>query len=500
VKGFPQLRWIQLGAALMMAAAAAVAVQPAKPTDSKSSVSKKASESKKASAKKTSGKKKYVSSSGKTSVKPKPAAKKTPAAPPTAKAVAVSAKTRAGAHDFVFQTVADRADLPVENAAALVPFFEQLYRHQRGELAGPLHILHYGDSHTAADEWTGDLRTRFQEKFGDGGSGFSLAGRPWNSYRRMDVRSGSTRGWHTDGLVGRAGDGVYGLGGVSMSTASSHEAVYLDANAAEFELFYYQQPGGGTLQIYDNGAPMEQISTDGEPGPAYYRLEAIPGMHRVEAETLDRAPVRLFGWVAENTTGVTYEELGINGAEASIVLGWNEETLRSNIERRNPALIVLAYGTNEAGRKDWTLESYREMYSQLIARLRADAPTATILVVGPPDRTQKIRKVGWQTMEKIDVIAEAQREAALANGCAFWDLRSKMGGKGSMLQWVAAGMAQADHVHFTAPGYRMLGDAVFRDVMSQYDIFLQARASIVANAPSPPSDAASSSGFAAGNQ
>ena len=142
---------------------------------------------------------------------------------------------------------------------------------------------------------------------------------------------------------------------------------------------------------------MEQISTDGEPGPAYYRLEAIPGMHRVEAETLDRGPVRLFGWVAENTTGVTYEELGINGAQASIVLGWNEETLRSNIERRNPALIVLAYGTNEAGRKDWTLESYREMYSQLIARLRAAAPTATILVIGPPDRTQKIRKVGWQT-------------------------------------------------------------------------------------------------------
>jgi len=163
-------------------------------------------------------------------------------------------------------------------------------------------------------------------------------------------------------------------------------------------------------------------------------------------------------------------------------MGWNEETLRSNIERRNPALIVLAYGTNEAGRKDWTLESYRAMYSQMIAKLRADAPTATILVVGPADRTQKIRKVGWQTMEKIDVIAEAQRQAALANGCAFWDTQAKMGGKGSMLTWVAAGMAQADHVHFTGPGYRMLGDAVFRDVMSQYDIFLQARAAIVANA------------------
>jgi len=467
VKGF-----VQLTIALVTATAAAVAVQPAKsPTSSK-----------KTSAKKSSGKKKYVSSTGKpSSKKAKSSTKKTATAPKPAKAAPVSAQARAAAHDFVYQTVADSADIPVENAAALIPFFEQLYRHQRGELAGPLHILHYGDSHTAADEWTGDLRTRFQERFGDGGSGFSLAGRPWNSYRRMDVRSGSTRGWHSDGLVGRTGDGVYGLGGVSMSAARAHEAVYLDANAAEFELFYYQQPGGGTVQVYDNGVPMEQISTDGEPGPAYYRLEAIPGMHRVEAETLDRGPVRLFGWVAENTTGVTYEELGINGAEASIVLGWNEETLRSNIERRNPALIVLAYGTNEAGRKDWTLESYREMYSRLIERLRLDAPTATILVVGPPDRTQKIRKVGWQTMEKVDVIAEAQREAALANGCAFWDLRAKMGGKGSMLKWVASGMAQADHVHFTGPGYRMLGDAVFRDVMSQYDIFLQARAAIVAD-------------------
>jgi lysophospholipase L1-like esterase len=454
----------------MIATAVALAVQPAKSI--KRPASKKTS--------KTGGKKKYVSSATKKSrsSKAKAVVKKVVTAP---KAV-FTAKARAAAHDFVYQNVAEGADIPVENAAALIPFFEQLYRHQRGELAGPVHILHYGDSHTAADEWTGDLRTRFQEKFGDGGSGFSLAGRPWNSYRRMDVRSGSTRGWHTDGLVGRSGDGVYGLGGVSLSTASAHEAIYLDASAADFELFYYQQPGGGTLQIYDNGVAMEQVSTDGEPGPAYYHLEATPGMHRVEAETLDRGPVRLFGWVAENTTGVTYEELGINGAEASIIMGWNEATLRSNIERRNPALIVLAYGTNEAGRKDWTLESYREMYSNLIARLRADAPTATILVVGPPDRTQKVRKIGWQTMEKIDVIAEAQKQAALANGCAFWDLKAKMGGNGSMLKWVAAGMAQADHVHFTGPGYRMLADAVFRDVMSQYDLFLQARASIVANA------------------
>jgi lysophospholipase L1-like esterase len=340
-------------------------------------------------------------------------------------------------------------------------------------------ILQYGDSHTAADEWTGDLRARFQEKFGDGGSGFSLAGHPYAGYRRLDVRSGSTRGWHADGLVGHPGDGIYGLGGISMSVHAPREDVYVESDANQFELFYYQQPGGGALQLYDNGVPVDRIATAGEPGPAYYRFDAAPGPHRLELETLDPGPVRLFGWVAEKLTGVTYETLGINGAEAPIVLRWNQDALKSNLERRNPALIALAYGTNEAGHKIWTPESYRDAFAETIARIRDAAPAATILIVGPPDRDQRVKRA-WQPMDRVDMIVEAQRQAARAAGCAFWDLRAKMGGKGSMRQWVAAGMAANDHVHFSGPGYRMLGDALFRDLMSQYDIFLKARGGILA--------------------
>ena len=474
---------LKLGIALLVGATLAVAATPSKkPTPSSKSK-----------------KRKYRSSSGKSAPakagvrksRVKRAAKKVARAPLAgARAVRrrvipkgpkVSAADRAEAHDGVFMKIDNGANLPVENAAALVPFFELLYRHQKGEMPGPVRILHYGDSHTAADEWTGDLRARFQERFGDGGSGYSFAGRPWNGYRREDVRTGSTRGWHTDGLVGRAGDGIYGLGGVSMSTRSPHEAVYLLADGQQFELFYLQQPGGGALQIYDNGSPVERISTDGAGQPGYYRYETTPGSHRLEAETLDHAPVRLFGWTAENATGVTYETLGINGAQASIVLDWNEPVLKSNIERRNPSLVILAYGTNEAGRKDLTVEAYEQMFKGLIARIREAAPAATILVIGPPDRYLHTRR-GWEQMDKIDLIIEAQREASVATGCAFWDLRAKMGGKGSMQQWVTAGMAQYDHVHFTMPGYKMLGDAVFRDLMGQYEVFLKARAAVVAQA------------------
>src|SRR5579871_1382846 len=241
-------RLLHLGILTLAACVVSIAATPAnpkRPTATKPAASK-------------SKKRRYVSSVGKPAAAKKSpvkrAVKKVAAVPATVrrrvipKAPPVSARNRAEANEGVFTKVARGADIPVENAAALVPFFELLYRHQKGEIPGPLRILHYGDSHTAADEWTGDMRSRFQEKFGDGGSGYSFAGRPWNGYRRLDVRTGSTRRWHTDGLVGRAGDGAYGLGGVSMSTKAPHEAVYLLAEGQQFELFYLQQPGGGAVQ------------------------------------------------------------------------------------------------------------------------------------------------------------------------------------------------------------------------------------------------------------
>jgi hypothetical protein len=97
-------------------------------------------------------------------------------APP--KAPAVSAKTRADANRQVLDYLARALEYPPENPAALIPFFERLYRHERGEAAEPVRILHFGDSHTAADEWTGALRALFQQQFGDGGAGFSFAGKP----------------------------------------------------------------------------------------------------------------------------------------------------------------------------------------------------------------------------------------------------------------------------------------------------------------------------------
>ena len=182
-------------------------------------------------------------------------------------------------------------------------------------------------------------------------------------------------------------------------------------------------------------------------------------------QTLDAAPVRLFGWVTEKGPGVTYEALGINGAEASIFSRWDEELLLSNLAERFPALIVVSYGTNEAGHA-WSYEKYYEVFWRLLLTLRRGAPAASILVVGPPDRGRGRRR-GFQAAPGLDLIIRAQREAAVASGCAFWDTRSRMGGEGSIKQWMLAGLAGSDSVHFSSDGYRTLGASLYEDLMHQ---------------------------------
>jgi lysophospholipase L1-like esterase len=385
----------------------------------------------------------------------------------------VIANVRAASLQKVALSLDARPDPVIDRPGALVPFFERLYRLSSGE-SPAVHILHFGDSHTASDDWTGALRELFQGRFGDGGAGFSMAGTPFKGYRRYDVRGGASKGWESAGLRTGEGDGFFGLGGVSISTERAGQTIYLDAGCDSVELDYVQQPGGGRIALSDNGQSVKEASTEGPLAPGSLTYTAAPGSHRFEARTLDRAPVRLLGWVTEKAKGVTYESMGINGAEAALIDRWDENMHAAYLQRRDPALIVLAYGTNEAGDSKWTEAGYLEMFSGILQRLRRAAPTAAILVVGPPDRFTRV-KGRWRPFDAVDRIVAAQQEACRLNRCAYWNTRARMGDEGSMVTWVMAGLAQGDYAHFTAPGYQRLAAVLFQDIMRLYDGYLKIR-------------------------
>jgi lysophospholipase L1-like esterase len=387
---------------------------------------------------------------------------------------AVTAAQRAAAMKKVDANLEASANAALRQPGALAPVFEQLLRLSGGQSRDPVHILHFGDSHTAADEWTGALREMFQQRFGDGGSGFSVAGHPFLGYRRFDAKSSASPGWASAGLRTASGDGFFGLGGISVETTRMGQFVTLDADCDRVEIDYLQQPDGGRLGLYDSDTAIEQFPTGGDLGPGFTTIETPAGRHHFVLRTLDPKPVRLFGWVADRDAGVTYEALGINGAEAAVMLKWNQEMLATYLQRRNPGLIVLAYGTNEATDPAWDPQSYQAMYSSLLEKLRAAAPAASILAIGPGDRWVRTRGL-WKIVPGIDWVVAAERAACKANGCAYWDTRARMGGAGSMREWVTSGLAQADHVHFTSAGYRRLASALFDDLMRQYATYEKTR-------------------------
>jgi lysophospholipase L1-like esterase len=401
------------------------------------------------------------------------AAKKKTKRPPARPVPAVSASLRAASLRKVTDYLEDPPEKSFAQPGALVPVFEQLLRLNSQDPAGAVHMIHFGDSHTAADDFTGAMRDSLKARFGDGGSGFSLAGHPFLGYRRFDVRGGGTQGWQSEGLRTGSGDGFFGLGGVSIATQHAGQSVYIETECDSLEIDYLQQPGGGSLALYDYDQRLEEFSTDGELGPGFVHYQSTAGPHRFSLRTLQSRPVRLFGWVADKERGVTYEALGINGAEAGLILRWDEAMLATYLQRRSPGLIVLAYGTNEASDPVWSPETYQAMFSTLLQRLRHAAPTASILVLGPADRWYRSRPYPG-----IDWVIAAQKAACRENGCAYWDTRARMGGKGTMRDWVYAGLAQGDYVHFTSAGYRRLASVLFGDLIRQYDAYKKTRLEI----------------------
>lgn len=122
---------------------------------------------------------------------------------------------------FVDTIVTDTADIIlsdniITNTSALNLFFEKLYQVEQ-EKKGQINIVHIGDSHIAADLFSGAIRKRLQERFGNAGCGFSFpyslaktngshfarytSNVSWGSRKNISVPDGT--------IIGLSGIGLY---------------------------------------------------------------------------------------------------------------------------------------------------------------------------------------------------------------------------------------------------------------------------------------------------
>lgn len=354
--------------------------------------------------------------------------------------------------------------IELEHPEALSAFAAALERLESGD-GDKLRIAVWGASSVAGDRWTGYLRGYLQHRFGDGGPGFVAAVPLWRWHRHQEVDLDASGPWvvtHSLRPKGRA-DGLYGLMGVRATGRYAGTRVTLSLDGArarpeQWSLWLLDDPRGGSITAQLDDAEPMRVETRGESRPRYVELSHDHPHAKLSLSVAADGPVHLFGAVIENASpGVVVDELGIGGSGARRVLHWNEALWVEHLARRNPALVVFAYGGIEAMRKEHDPERFAREWRDILARVRRAVPDASCLLVAPQDLALRKGAKYRRRPDTMDSILEVIRTTAAEEGCAHFDTPAMMGGAGSMRTWVKAGLAMKDHVHFTKAGYAHLG-------------------------------------------
>jgi lysophospholipase L1-like esterase len=372
--------------------------------------------------------------------------------------------------------------LPIEDPTghALDAFFRRLRLTERGEGTAVTRVLYYGDSVIASDYVSGTVRRRLQARFGDAGHGFILIANPWEWYFHNDVEHWSDGDWRASRLAGPiANDAMYGLGGVSFASYGGSAATFGTAThgdfgrqVSRFDVYYLEQPGGGDVEITVRGRPAERLPTRG-PAKAS-RVHAVhveDGENRLRLRAVGGGPVRLFGVALErDEPGVVYDALGSHAAMAVYWQRQDKSHWRDELELRDPALVILQYGTNESESLRLDRDQYERSLADLVEELRGISGDAPILVIAPLDRGE-VRGGRIVTKAVIQDLVAIQERVALAHGAAFWNAFAAMGGEGSMARWVRTRpqLAGGDLTHPTPTGAEVMGDMLSDAIVAAYD-------------------------------
>jgi lysophospholipase L1-like esterase len=356
----------------------------------------------------------------------------------------------------------------------LAPFFAALRGLEARTAQHDAVVTVWGDSHTAADGWTSVLRSELQGRFGSGGRGFVALGKPWKSHGQKQVTFANGPGCEGRTVLDREPDpdGAYGLGGAFVLCRGKHAAVTtafkerVDAVAVQLG----GSPYGGNVELLVDGMPAGSRNLHmGAPSVVTWVAQLPSESREITVRSRDGKAFRAYGLSAHrHEAGVVVDALGVNGARAENLERIDEIHLAQAVGRRKPSLLVLAYGTNEAG-DDGDLLAYAEKLRRVLDKVRRGAPQAACLLVGPPDRSERVGD-HWETMTRIVAIAELQRRVAQESRCAFFDTLTAIGGPGTIELWSREEppRAQRDHVHYTWTGYQAWGQALADEIFAAY--------------------------------
>lgn len=363
---------------------------------------------------------------------------------------------------------------------ALDRFFAALARSDAGEPGALTRVMHVGDSSIGLDGLPHALRRRMQARFGDGGAGFVMLDRESDNYRNNAALL-DAQGWHVCYVAYKCDpSGHYGYGGHvfrgrpgARTTIRTRTRGSTGRTLARVELWYGADPRGGELEIQIDDEMRQVFDTRADSRlDRWHGWQLVPGPHRLTIRDRGTGRPRVYGVVLETDgPGVVWDTISMIGAFARRVLELDREHLAAQVRRRRPDLVVFGFGGNDLRRMvvgglagpEFTAE-----YRKVIAHVRGGQDLAC-LVVSINDHAEA-GDVAIGHRHNREMVA-AQRAAALAEGCGFFDVIAAMGGPGSIRQWRRHDppWAEPDLQHLSMAGRDRLGELIFAAIVARYD-------------------------------
>jgi lysophospholipase L1-like esterase len=319
-----------------------------------------------------------------------------------------------------------------------------------------------GDSHTAADFMTDEVRKALRARAPMGGPGYVRLG--LDGYRHSEVRvTSSGRFRHVPRLPAqrtRVIDGIFGYGGIrTVPQAGASVRATLSSTyhgLVRWTLSYrLPQHAAVTVQLGPQKIDLKAASTDAHASQAilYRELEGDAAQEFVLKHVAGEPEI--FGVFVETLMpGVVLDTVGINGARAATVLAWEPAHFAEAVRLRSVDLLVLAFGTNEIF-DNAKPDRYEAHVREIVENVREVMPKLPCWIVGPPDASTD----DGRSRVRVAEVTAVQLRAAQGLGCAFSSGYELMGGEGSFARWLThrPPWARGDRIHLTVAGYQELG-------------------------------------------
>lgn len=383
-----------------------------------------------------------------------------------------------------------KLEFPDTTQSSLFSFFKSL---QSGECNRTLvRVMHYGDSQIEGDRITSYLRSRLQKQYG--GRGVGMIHAVPASYQPTAIRQSVSSNWEKVTLADhdKSSSGInrYGaLGGYStfkptndIFSKSSDEAWIQIQRIGElnctargfnrFKLFYGYNNEPFLVELNAKGKVIEADLIPSTKNLSQLTWEISENINSFEIKFKGGSSPIIFGISLETEKGVDVDNIPIRGSSGTDFTKTDLVFMKDMFKMLNTRLIILQFGVNVVPKPQENYKYYEILLYKQIKAIQNATSDASIIVIGVSDVSRK-EGTEYVSFPNIEMIRDAQKQAARRAGVPFWDCYKAMGGQNSMAAWAFANppLANKDFIHFTVRGSNLIAEMFYSALMSEYDSF-----------------------------